>query len=50
MGIELEMNWMDLGSKGRTPHMGSRLKVLDEAVLMAVSDFSSNFFYPKLPI
>ena len=44
MGIELEMNWMDLGSKGRTPHVGARLKALDEAVLMAVSDFSCNFF------
>ena len=51
MGIELEMNWMDLGSKGRTPHVGARLKALDEAVLMAVSDFSCNFFlYPNYPI
>ena len=44
MGIELEMNWMDLRSKGRTPHVGAHLKALDEAVLMAVSDFSYNFF------
>ena len=43
IGNELEMNWMDLGSKGRAPHVGARLKALDEAVLMAVSDFSCNF-------
>ena len=30
-------------AKGRTPHVGARLKALDEAVLMAVSDFSCNF-------
>ena len=42
--IELEMNGMDLGSKGQTPHVGARLKALDEAVLMAASDFSCNFF------
>ena len=41
--LELEMNWMYLGSKGKTPHVGARLKALDEAVLMAVSDFSCNF-------
>ena len=35
---------MDLGSKGKTPRVGARLKALDEAVLMAVSDFSCNFF------
>ena len=35
---------MDLGSKGKTPCVGARLKALDEAVLMAVSDFSCNFF------
>ena len=44
MGIELEMNWMDLGSKGWTPHVGARLKAVDEAVLMAVSDFYCTFF------
>ena len=49
--IELELNWMDLGSKGKTPRVGARLKALDEAVLMAVSDFSCIFFvYPKLSI
>ena len=35
---------MDLGSKGKTPRVGARLKALDEAVLMAVSDFSCNYF------
>ena len=35
---------MDLGAKGKTPRVGARLKALDEAVLMAVSDFSCNFF------
>ena len=35
---------MDLGSKGQTPHVGARLKALDEAVLMAASYFSCNFF------
>ena len=35
---------MDLGSKGKTPRVGARLKALDEAVLMAASDFSCNFF------
>ena len=35
---------MDLGSKGRTPHVGVRLKALGEGVLMTVSDFSCNFF------
>ena len=39
---------MDLGSKGKTPRVGARLKALDEAVLMAVSDFSCNYFlYPR---
>ena len=42
--IELDMNGMDLGSKGQTPRVGARLKALDEAVLMAASDFSCNFF------
>ena len=46
--IELEMNWMDLGSKGKTPHVGARLKALDEAVLMAVSDFSCNLYIYKI--
>ena len=35
---------MDLGSKGQTPRVGACLKTLDEAVLMAASDFSCNFF------
>ena len=47
--IELEMNGMDLGSKGQTPHVGARLKALDEAVLMAASDFSCNFFHFPRP-
>ena len=42
--LELEMNWMDLGSNGKTPCVGEHLKALDEAILMAVSDFSCNFF------
>ena len=47
--IELDMNGMDLGSKGQTPHVGARLKALDEAVLMAASDFSCNFFHFPRP-
>ena len=47
--IELEMNGMDLGSKGQTPRVGARLKALDEAVLMAASDFSCNFFHFPRP-
>ena len=40
---------MDLGSKGKTPRVGARLKALDEAVLKAVSDFSCNFFVSSAP-
>ena len=36
MGIELD----------RTSRVGARLQALDEAVLMAVSDFSCVFLYP----
>ena len=28
--LELELNWMDLGSKGKAPCVGARLKALDE--------------------